>query len=115
MNSPGTGRSGALYGVLQVGDAATRDDDGIVESVRRTGQVSEIGNPLPQQHRDQADDHLIDQAQVQCLGGDAGTGDNNVLVPGDLPGIGDPALHAPGVSTLPAKVMVCQLPASSGS
>ncbi len=77
------GREGPVsstpYGIAQVGDAAAGDDNRIVEPVRCTGQVGEVGDSFPRQHRDKADGHLVDQTQIQGLGGDAGDGD--VLVP----------------------------------
>lgn len=92
--------SSPLYGIAQVSDAAAGDDDRIIKSVRCTGQIGEVGDSFAHQHRDKADAHLVDQAQIQCLGGDIGAGDGNVLVPGDLPGDlpggGNPARHAAG-------------------
>ena len=60
------------------------------------GHVGEVGDSFPQQHRDKADAHLVDQAQIQGLGGDTGAGDGDVLVPGDMPGGGNSARHAAG-------------------
>jgi hypothetical protein len=45
-------------------DPVTGDDDRIAEPVRGVGQVAEVGNSLAQHDRDQADDHLVDQAQI---------------------------------------------------
>jgi hypothetical protein len=58
--------------VPEVGDAAARDDDRVVEVMRRVSEVAEVRDALAQQHGDEADDDLIEETKFQRLLSDAG-------------------------------------------
>jgi len=57
-------------------------------------QLGEVWDPFAEQHRHEADTHLIHQAEVECLLGDLRARDGDVLAAGDLPGLGDRGFNA---------------------
>jgi hypothetical protein len=80
--------------VSQVKDAASLDDDRVVEELVALAQLREVGDPLTEQHGYEADAHLIYQTEVKCLLDDCRARDNDVLVVGDLSGPGDRGVNS---------------------
>ena len=66
---------------------ASLEDDRVVEELVAPVQLREGWDPLAEQHRHEADTHLVHQAEVECLLGDLRARDGDVLVAGDLCGL----------------------------
>jgi len=80
--------------VAQVKGTASLDDDRVVEELVAPLQLREVWDPFAEQHRHEADTHLIHQAEVECLLDDLRARDGDVLVAGDLSGLGDRGFNA---------------------
>jgi hypothetical protein len=57
-------------------------------------QLGEVRDALAEEHRHEADTHLVHQSELERLLGDVGAGDRDVLVAGDLPCLRDRRLDA---------------------
>ena len=69
--------------------AASLCDMRVLQHQMPAGQFGEVRNAAAEQHRHQADVHLIDQSEVERLLGDGSAGNRGILAIGDLPGTGD--------------------------
>ncbi|MFJ5675672.1 hypothetical protein [Streptomyces sp. NPDC093097] len=60
------------------------DDDRVVEKLAAPLQLREVGDPLAEQHRNEADTYLVHQTEIECLPADRRARDSDVLIAGDL-------------------------------
>lgn len=64
--------------------AASLNDDRVLKKLVSPVQLREVGDPLAEQHRHEADADLVHQPEVECLPGDVRTGNRHVPLTGDL-------------------------------
>lgn len=60
--------------------ATPLDDDRVLKEEVAARQLREVGDPLTEQHGDEADTHLVDQTEVERLLGDRRARDGDVLI-----------------------------------
>lgn len=65
--------------VSQVKGTPSLDDDRVVEELVAPVQLREVRDPLAEQHRHEADTHLIHQAEVECLLSDLRARDGDIV------------------------------------
>src|SRR5215471_388192 len=89
-------RRSPAHRVTEVERPGALDHDGVLEHDVAADELAEVADAGTEQHWHLADAELVDEAEVQRLLDDVGTGDRDELVAGDLPRRRDRFLDAGG-------------------
>src|SRR5439155_9835170 len=89
-------RQSAAHRVTEVERPRPLDHGGVLEYDVAADELAEVADAGTEQHRHLADAELVDEAEVQRLLDDVGTGDRDELVAGDLLRRRDRLLDAAG-------------------